>query len=127
MVARDPFNVFIAVYMMANQKHGTIYTGVSSRLPGRVYEHREGLVEGFTKKYGLKKLVWYEWNESMRAAIQREKTIKKYPREWKANLIERENPNWEDLFPGLVGMNRQTLPDVVIMDRRDEPGDDDNG
>ena len=60
----------------------------------------------------------------MRAAIQREKSLKKYPREWKINLIERENPNWEDLYPGLVGMNRQTLPAWVTIGRRDKPGDD---
>ncbi len=111
MVSKDSFNVFIAVYMMANRKHGTIYTGVTSKLPSRVYDHREGVIEGFTKRYGLHRLVWYEWNESMVAAIQREKTIKKYSRAWKVNLIERENPDWEDLFPGLVGMNRQKLPE----------------
>ncbi len=109
MVARDTFNVFIAVYMMANRKHGTLYAGVTSRLPGRAYEHREGLIDGFTKRYDLHRLVWYEWHESMLAAIQREKTIKKYSRTWKINLIERGNPNWDDLFPALVGMNRQTL------------------
>ncbi len=111
MVSKDSFNVFIAVYMMANRKHGTIYTGVTSKLPSRAYEHREGLIEGFTKRYGLHRLVWYEWNESMVAAIQREKTIKKYPRAWKTNLIERENPDWEDLYPALVGMHRQKLPE----------------
>jgi putative endonuclease len=109
MVARDPFSVFVAVYIMANKKHGTIYTGVTGRLPGRIYEHREGLIEGFTKRYGLHRVVWYERNESMRAAIQREKTIKKYPRQWKINLIERENPDWEDLFSGLVSMKRRVL------------------
>ncbi len=109
MVARDPFNVFIAVYIMANSKHGTLYIGVTSRLPNRIYEHREGLIDGFTKRYGLNRLVWYEWNESMQAAIQREKTLKKYPREWKINLIERENPHWADLFPALTGMKRQVL------------------
>jgi putative endonuclease len=111
--------------MMASRKHGMLYTGVTSKLPSRVHEHREGLIEGFTKTYGVHELVWYEWNESMRAAIQREKTIKKYPREWKINLIERDNPNWDDLFSKLVGMDRQTLPSSGSMDRRDEPGDDD--
>src|SRR5690348_8193020 len=103
MVSRDPYNVFIAVYMMANRKHGNIYVGVTSKLPGRVYEHREALIDGFTKKYGVHRLVWYEAHELMTSAIQREKTIKKYPRQWKINLIERENPQWEDLFPALVG------------------------
>jgi len=109
MVAPDPFNVFIAVYMMANRKHGTIHIGVTSRLPGRVCEHREGKLPGFTKKYGLHRLVWYEGHESMFAALQREKSLKKYPREWKINLIERENPDWHDQFPALVGMNRRIL------------------
>ena len=124
MVARDPFNVFIAVYMMASRKHGTIYIGVTSRLPSRVFEHREELVDGFTKKYGVHRLVWYEPHESMIAAIRREKRIKKYPREWKINLIERENPNWDDLFPALVGLHRAKLKLSVIMGRPDEPGDD---
>jgi putative endonuclease len=109
MVARDTFNVFIAVYMMANRRHGSIYTGVTSRLPGRINEHREGLIPGFTKTYGLKRLVLYEPHESMVAAIQREKSLKKYKREWKINLIERENPHWDDLLPALVGMHRQRL------------------
>ena len=106
MVSRDTFNVFIAVYMMANRRHGTIYIGVTSRLPGRVIEHREGVVPGFTAIYGLKRLVWYERHESMTAAIQREKSLKKYKREWKINLIERENPFWEDLLPGMMGLRR---------------------
>ena len=117
MVARDPFNVFIAVYMMANRKHGTIYIGVTSRLVGRVADHREGLIEGFTKRYGLNRLVWYEPYESMVAAIQREKSLKKYKREWKINLIERENPDWDDLFPALVGKKSYEITSQ-IMDGR---------
>jgi putative endonuclease len=110
MVSRDTFNVFIAVYMMASRKHGTLYTGVTSKLPQRIHAHRENLIDGFTKKYSVHRLVWYEPHESMTAAIQREKSIKKYKREWKINLIERENPNWDDLFPALIGMhNKRTL------------------
>ncbi len=109
MVSRDKYNVFIAVYMLASKRHGTLYTGVTSTLPKRIGEHREGRIPGFTKKYNVKRLVWYEPHESMLAAIQREKTIKKYKREWKINLIERDNPNWDDLFPALVGMNRKTI------------------
>jgi len=109
MVSRDKYNVFIAVYMMASKRHGTLYTGVTSTLIKRIGEHCEGRIPGFTKKYGVKRLVWYEPHESMLAAIQREKTIKKYKREWKINLIERDNPNWDDLFPALVGMNHQTI------------------
>jgi len=111
MVSRDPFNVLIAVYMMASRRHGTIYTGVTSRLVGRISEHRADLIEGLTRKYGVHRLVWYEVHDLTTAAIQREKNIKKYPRAWKINLIERENPHWDDLFPGLVGMNRQVLPE----------------
>jgi putative endonuclease len=107
MVSRDTFNLFIAAYMMASRKHGTIYTGVTSKLPQRVQQHREGLIYGFTKVYAVHRLVWYELHESMTEAIRREKSIKKYKREWKINLIERENPNWDDLFPALVGMNRK--------------------
>jgi putative endonuclease len=106
MVSRDSFAVFIAVYMLANRRHGTIYTGVTSSLPHRVFQHREGLIPGFTKRYGLKRLVWYEPHETMVAAIQRETSLKRYKREWKANLIERENPFWEDLYPALIGEKR---------------------
>lgn len=111
MVARDRFNVLIAVYMLANRRHGAIYIGVTSRLIQRVLQHREGRTPGFTKSYGLKRLVWYEPHELMTTAIQREKSLKKYKREWKINLIERENPNWDDLFPALVGMHRNKLID----------------
>jgi putative endonuclease len=84
--------------MMASRKHGTIYTGVSGQFLQRIAQHREGLREGFTKRYGVKRLVWFEMFDGIVEAIQREKSIKKYPRQWKINLIERENPHWEDLF-----------------------------
>jgi len=111
MVSRDSFNVFIAVYMMANRRHGTLYIGVTSRLASRLAQHREGRVEGFTKKYNVKRLVWYKPHERMTFAIQGEKSLKRYPREWKINLIERDNPDWNDLYPNLVGMHRQKLPE----------------
>jgi putative endonuclease len=107
MVSRDIHNVFIAVYMMANRRHGTIYVGVTSTLLRRVFEHREGLLPGFTKTYGIKRLVWLEQHDSMVVAIQREKSLKKYKREWKINLIERENPYWVDLFPWLTGQVKE--------------------
>jgi putative endonuclease len=91
-----------AVYMLASRKYGTLYVGVTGRLIGRIVEHREELIEGFTKKYGVKRLVWFEPYESIVPAIQREKSLKKYRRQWKINLIERNNPNWDDLFPGLL-------------------------
>ena len=89
--------------MMANQKHGTLYVGVTSQLFDRAWQHRSGLLPGFTKKYGLKRLVWVEFHESMIEAIHREKRLKKYKRDWKINLIERDNPDWGDLYPALVG------------------------
>jgi len=92
MVPRDRYDLLIAVYMMASRRHGTLYAAVTSKLLSRVYEHKEGLLPGFTKRYGVHRLVWYEQHEAMVAAIQREKSIKKYKREWKINLIERENP-----------------------------------
>jgi putative endonuclease len=98
----EPVQYTAAVYIMASRKHGTLYVGVTSDLIGRVVQHREGLVEGFTKTHGVKRLVWYERYESIGPAIQREKSLKKYRREWKINLIERENPHWDDLFPALV-------------------------
>src|SRR6185369_10202950 len=91
-----------AVYMMASGQHGTIYIGVTSELVGRVAKHREGLIDGFTKRYDVKRLVWFERHDSIVVAIQREKSLKKYKREWKVNLIERENPKWDDLFPKLI-------------------------
>jgi putative endonuclease len=100
--AMVPHDAFIAVYMMSNRKHGTLYIGVTSNLRQRVWQHREGVIAGFTRKHGLKRLVWYEPHESMIAAIQREKSLKKYQRDWKTNLIERDNPHWNDLYSMLA-------------------------
>ena len=100
MVTRDGT---IAVYIMASGQHGTLYIGVTSDLSRRAYEHREGMTPGFTRTYGCKRLVWYEVHEVMTDAIQREKSLKRWPREWKINLIERDNPHWEDLYPALTG------------------------
>ena len=88
-----------AVYIMASRKHGTLYIGVTSELLRRAHQHREGMIEGFTKRYGVKRLVWFEPHDSIVTAIQRETSLKRYRREWKINLIERANPNWDDLFP----------------------------
>jgi putative endonuclease len=85
--------------MMASGQHGTLYIGVTSDLLNRVAQHRAGALGGFTKRYGVKRLVWYEMHDSIVTAIQREKSLKKYKREWKVNLIERENPKWADLYP----------------------------
>jgi len=85
--------------MLASRRYGTLYVGVTSELLNRVVQHREEVMEGFTKRYGVKRLVWYERHDRIEAAIHREKRLKKYKREWKINLIERDNPNWDDLFP----------------------------
>ncbi|HEX3651777.1 MAG TPA: GIY-YIG nuclease family protein [Rhizomicrobium sp.] len=121
MVSRDTYNVGIAVYMMASRCHGTIYIGVTSRFPGRIFEHRNGLIDGFTKKYGVHRLVWYEVHESILSAIQREKSLKKYKRDWKVNLIERENPDWDDLYPAIVGMRRARKTQTLAIDKNDSP------
>ena len=92
---------FIAVYIMASGRHGTLYVGVTSNLPVRAAQHREGTLPGFTERYDVKSLVWFEQHDDIGTAIRREKAIKKYKREWKINLIERENPGWSDLFPAL--------------------------
>jgi len=89
---------FICVYMMTNRMHGTLYIGVTANLIARVEQHRAGEVPGFTATYGLKRLVWFEQHDLIIDAIQREKSLKKYRRDWKINLIERDNPNWDDLF-----------------------------
>ncbi len=86
------------VYMMANRRNGAVYTGVTSDLPKRVYQHREGQVEGYTKRYGCKMLVWYEQHETMEAAILREKQIKAGSRIKKLALIEASNPQRKDLY-----------------------------
>ncbi|QWG21193.1 GIY-YIG nuclease family protein [Bradyrhizobium sediminis] len=90
------------VYIMANKRRGTLYTGVTANLPRRAFEHRESLVKGFTKKYGCKILVWYEVHHSMIAAITREKQIKAGSRAKKLALIEALNPEWKDLFETLA-------------------------
>jgi putative endonuclease len=89
---------YFAVYIMASARNGTLYTGITSNLPKRVWEHREGVVDGFTKAYAVKHLVWYEVTEDPLSAIAREKQIKAWKRGWKLKLIEKKNPDWRDLF-----------------------------
>jgi putative endonuclease len=91
------------VYMMlASKKNGTLYIGVTSDLMKRVWEHKNDLVEGFTKEYGVHRLVYFEMLEDMESAIQREKQLKKWNRDWKIELIEKDNPEWTDLYDLLV-------------------------
>ena len=90
------------VYILASKKNGTLYTGVTANLIHRVYEHKKGLVEGFSKKYNVNILVFYEAYQYVNDAIYREKCIKKWRREWKIKLIEDQNPNWNDLYLDLI-------------------------
>jgi len=85
------------VYLVASGFHGTLYIGVTSNLVGRLYQHREGVTDGFSKRYGVKRLVWFELHGTMETAIKREKSIKRWQRQWKIELIERENPTWRDM------------------------------
>jgi putative endonuclease len=89
------------VYILASQRNGTLYVGVTNDLVRRAWEHREGAAEGFTKRYGVNRLVYYEEFEDVRHALQREKNIKHWPRAWKLALIEKDNPDWLDLYEKL--------------------------
>jgi putative endonuclease len=88
----------IAVYIVTSKRNGTLYLGVTSDLVQRAYQPREGLIDGFSKKYGCRLLVWYERHEQMHTALAREKEIKKWRRAWKLALIEKDNPQWRDLY-----------------------------
>ena len=91
------------VYLLANRKNGTLYVGVTSDLVRRIWQHREGVADGFTKQYGIHDLVWFEATTSIEAAIAREKQIKNWKRQWKVALIEKANPDWRDLYPAILG------------------------
>ena len=90
------------VYIVANRLHGTLYTGVTSDLARRIWEHRNDVAEGFSSRYKLHLLVHAEFHDDIQIAIQREKTIKKWSRAWKLDLVEKENPNWEDRFEWIM-------------------------
>jgi len=95
-VSRNP-----CVYMLASCKNGTLYVGVTSDLLKRIWQHKNNAVEGFTKRYGVHILAWYELHASMESAIAREKAIKGWKRKWKLELIEQKNPEWKDLYTDL--------------------------
>ena len=97
------------VYVLANQRNGTLYVGVTSNLIKRIWEHKNKAVEGFTQKYNVDKLVYFEQYSDPENAIKREKRLKKYNRQWKVELIAKENPEWRDLYTELVS----GLPDQV--------------
>ena len=91
-----------AVYILASKRNGTLYTGVTSNLVKRVWEHKNDLVGGFTNRYNVHRLVWYELHDNMESAVTREKRIKGWKRAWKLELIESANPDWQDLYPRIV-------------------------
>ncbi|MCB1554918.1 MAG: GIY-YIG nuclease family protein [Xanthomonadales bacterium] len=91
-----------AVYILASGERKTLYTGVTSDLVQRVWQHRQDLVEGFTRRYHVHTLVWYELHDTMNSAITREKAIKSWKRVWKLELVESTNPEWRDLYPDIV-------------------------
>ena len=103
-----PFERTPCVYILASKRNGTLYIGVTSDLPGRIHRHRDGTFEGFSKRYDVKTLVWFEVHAEMDAAIRREKQLKKWERAWKIRLIEDANPGWRDLAEnfGFEAMDR---------------------
>jgi putative endonuclease len=107
------------VYILASRMHGTLYVGVTPNLPKRVYEHRTGVIPGFTRRYAAKLLVYLEAHDSIEAAIVREKQLKEWKRDWKIELIERDNPSWSDLAATLLGFD--PLPSRTIPFRH--PGE----
>jgi len=90
------------VYILTSRRNGTLYIGVTSHLVKRVWDHKNNVVDGFTKRYNVHLLVWYEIHATMESAIQREKQIKNWRRKWKLNLIERHNPTWQDLYETII-------------------------
>lgn len=97
-----------AVYILASHYQGTLYIGVTSDLIARIWQHREHVVEGFTNRYRVVHLVWYEQHGSMESAILREKQLKKWNRAWKIRLIEAMNPDWKDLWPNIIGVGNDS-------------------
>lgn len=89
--------------MLASKRNGTLYVGVTSNLPARIWQHRTDVIEGFTRRYKVHDLVWFEMHETMESAISREKSIKAWKRSWKIELIENSNPYWRDLYPTICG------------------------
>ena len=92
-------------YLLASRKHGTLYAGATTDLPKRVWEHREGLVAGFTKQHDVKRLVYFETYDDISDAIVRERRVKEWERDWKIQLIEKDNPDWEDLAVSVLGFD----------------------
>ena len=98
------------VYILASRRNGTLYVGVTADLFKRIWEHKADLIEGFTRQHGVHLLVWYELHESMESAIRREKAIKEWKRSWKLRLIEKENPEWRDVYGEVGGSGSRLSP-----------------
>ena len=96
-------DAYAYVYILASRRNGTLYIGVTNDLVRRLFEHRSGRVAGFTARYGVKRLVYFESHPDVEAAIRREKSLKRWRRAWKIRLVEQGNPDWHDLYPGLAG------------------------
>lgn len=111
-----------AVYILASERNGTLYIGVTSNLVQRIWQHREGLADGFTKQHGVKMLVWYEQHASMESAISREKAMKKWLRKWKLATIEKSNPYWHDLWPEITGATPPTATVIPVDTLGLDPG-----
>ena len=110
------------VYLLASNRNGTLYIGVTSNLIARVWQHREHVAEGFTAKYDVTRLVWYEQHETMESAILREKRLKKWRRAWKVELVESANPSWRDLWPDILGLEPTSSPRPELSSpRKHEP------
>ena len=90
------------VYLITNKPYGTLYVGVTRDLVKRIYEHRGGFVEGFSNQHDLGRLVWFEAHKDVKSAIEREKKVKKWRRDWKVNLVQTENPTWDDLYQSIL-------------------------
>jgi len=113
------------VYILASNPRGTLYIGVTNGIIRRIQQHQAGKASSFTRKYKVCRLVWFQEFGSVREAIQREKTMKEWPRAWKVNLIERENPHWHDLFPSMPGVRPPTIRGTSRwLDPGDKPRDD---
>ena len=113
------------VYILGSRPRGTLYIGVTNGLIRRVEEHASGLIPGFTRRYRVHTLVWFEEFGRIDEAIRREKAMKEWPRAWKVNLIERENPHWHDLFPSMPGVRPPTIRGTSRwLDPGDKPRDD---
>ena len=114
------------VYILASRRNGTLYIGMTNDLLRRMMEHRDGLIAGFTKRYKVNRLVYFEMFTFVDLAIQRERTLKHWVRDWKINLIERDNPHWQDLYSALLRADGTfvALGKGCEMDPRDKPEDD---